>query len=257
MEQKHHYGKNVHLLNSPLLLSLVAKLGHPKTFHPDVPDLLRMIYQQLAASAFSKELPSEWAAIPTRMKSSTPRGVYRGPILKRNTKIVVASIARAGMIPADVCFEMLNRVVDPANVRLDHVTMARLTDKRGRVRGVSLSASKIGGSVQDAILVIPDPMGATGSTAVRLLQYYQESYGTPKKAIVLPMIATPEFFKNLLAEFPETVIYAARLDRGFSSTRALRTAPGKYWDEERGLNEHQYIVPGAGGMGEVLTNSWV
>jgi uracil phosphoribosyltransferase len=33
--------------------------------------------------------------------------------------------------------------------------------------------------------------------------------------------------------------------------------PGTYPDEERGLNDVQYIVPGAGGMGELLTNSWV
>ena len=27
--------------------------------------------------------------------------------------------------------------------------------------------------------------------------------------------------------------------------------------EERGLNDHQYIVPGAGGVGEILNNAWV
>jgi uracil phosphoribosyltransferase len=29
------------------------------------------------------------------------------------------------------------------------------------------------------------------------------------------------------------------------------------WDEERGLDDHHYIVPGAGGVGEVLNNAWV
>ncbi len=41
------------------------------------------------------------------------------------------------------------------------------------------------------------------------------------------------------------------------SERALAAAPGEFADEERGLNDVQYIVPGAGGMGELLTNSWV
>jgi uracil phosphoribosyltransferase len=33
-------------------------------------------------------------------------------------------------------------------------------------------------------------------------------------------------------------------------------APGVEWERERGLNEQSYIVPGAGGMGEVLNNAW-
>ena len=38
---------------------------------------------------------------------------------------------------------------------------------------------------------------------------------------------------------------------------ALRTEPGTHWDEERGLNDIQYIVPGAGGVGEILNNAWL
>jgi hypothetical protein len=53
------------------------------------------------------------------------------------------------------------------------------------------------------------------------------------------------------------IVYALRLDRGLSSDRALASVPGKYWDEERGLNDTQYIVPGAGGVGELLNNAWV
>ncbi|MBK8098993.1 MAG: uracil phosphoribosyltransferase, partial [Planctomycetes bacterium] len=46
-------------------------------------------------------------------------------------------------------------------------------------------------------------------------------------------------------------------DRGLSSERALASIPGTFPNEERGLNDVHYIVPGAGGMGELLTNSWV
>jgi hypothetical protein len=37
----------------------------------------------------------------------------------------------------------------------------------------------------------------------------------------------------------------------------LATVPGTHWAEEKGLDEHQYIVPGAGGVGEILNNAWV
>jgi uracil phosphoribosyltransferase len=37
----------------------------------------------------------------------------------------------------------------------------------------------------------------------------------------------------------------------------LANIPGTFWDEERGLNEKQYIVPGGGGFGEIMNNSFV
>jgi uracil phosphoribosyltransferase len=56
---------------------------------------------------------------------------------------------------------------------------------------------------------------------------------------------------------PDVQVYTGRLDRGLSTPRALAAVPGEFPDEERGLNDVQYIVPGAGGMGELLTNRWV
>jgi hypothetical protein len=52
-------------------------------------------------------------------------------------------------------------------------------------------------------------------------------------------------------------VYALRLDRGLSPAHVLDTVPGTLWDEERGLDDHCYIVPGGGGLGEVLNNSFV
>ena len=37
----------------------------------------------------------------------------------------------------------------------------------------------------------------------------------------------------------------------------LATVPGSRWAEERGLTENHYIVPGGGGLGEVMNNSYV
>ena len=71
------------------------------------------------------------------------------------------------------------------------------------------------------------------------------------------MIVTPEYLKRVLGEFPDARIYAVRLDRGLSSPQALAAAPGKHWDEEKGLDDHDYIVPGAGGLGELMNNAWV
>jgi uracil phosphoribosyltransferase len=155
-----------------------------------------------------------------------------------------------------VCFELLTAVLSEQCVRLDHLTMARQADADGHVTGVDLSGSKIGGRVDGAVMILPDPMGATGKTTVRALQHYSAEFGRPQKVIALPMIATPEYLRTVLEEFEDLVVYTARLDRGMSDSDVLATIPGTYWDREKGLDEKSYIVPGAGGMGEVINNSW-
>ena len=43
-EMDHLYGSNVHIVSSPLMLSLLAKLGHPKTHQPQINELVEMLY---------------------------------------------------------------------------------------------------------------------------------------------------------------------------------------------------------------------
>jgi uracil phosphoribosyltransferase len=99
-------------------------------------------------------------------------------------------------------------------------------------------------------------MGATGTTTVSALRHYEAHHGRPAKVVVMPMIATPEFLRKVLKECPSAVVYTARLDRGLSPPDVLAAIPGERWDEEVGLDDQDYIVPGAGGMGEILNNSW-
>ena len=72
----------------------------------------------------------------------------------------------------------------------------------------------------------------------------------------MPMIATPEYLRAVLSGIDNLMVYTARLDRGLSPEDVHETIPGMRWSEERGLNDKGYIVPGAGGMGEVLNNAW-
>ena len=71
------------------------------------------------------------------------------------------------------------------------------------------------------------------------------------------MIVTPNFLKKMSSEHPDVICYGIRLDRGMSPDHVLRSVPGEHWDEENGLNDSDYIVPGGGGFGEILNNSWV
>jgi uracil phosphoribosyltransferase len=91
---------------------------------------------------------------------------------------------------------------------------------------------------------------------VRALRHYFEHHGRPARVVALPMIATPEYLRAVLDAFPDLVVYTARVDRGLSDADTLARAPGEAWSKERGLDAKSYIVPGAGGMGEVVNNSW-
>jgi uracil phosphoribosyltransferase len=256
-ELPHHYGARVHLLDNVYLLSALARIGSPHVPHRDLMALLRSVYQTLLMTACGRELPRIRGEVPTRMaQAHAGRGVYRGPLFDPTAQVVVVDIIRAGIVPSQVCFELLNAVLSEKHVRLDHLNMSRLSDEHGCVKGVDLTGSKIGGRVDGAIMILPDPMGATGITTIRALRHYLSEFGRPQKIIALPMIATPEYLRAVLEEFPDLVVYTARLDRGMSDPEVLETLPGTYWDREKGLDARSYIVPGAGGMGEVINNAW-
>ncbi len=78
-----------------------------------------------------------------------------------------------------------------------------------------------------------------------------------RKIVCLHLIVTPEYVRRLTTDHPDVAIYALRLDRGLSAPEVFSTAPGELWEKERGLDDRQYIVPGGGGMGEVMNNAYV
>jgi uracil phosphoribosyltransferase len=256
----HHYGPTVRLLACPVLRSHLAKLCRPHVQQPEVTHLVRGLFAALLRAAMADLWPLSVTAVPTRMAEHTPegRGVWHGAILRRDIRAVVVDIARAGTVPAQVLFDGLNETVEPQGVRQDHVYMNRRTDAAGRVVGVDVAGSKIGGDVADAMVFLPDPMGATGGSMAHTIDMYKALPGAPARQIVaMHLIVTPEYLRALQQQHPDVLIYALRLDRGMSPADIMTTALGARWQDERGLNEHQYIIPGAGGIGEILNNSYV
>lgn len=252
----HRYGDQVHVLSDPWALSALARLGHPDTqgllFH----SLLESCYRRLLQAA-CEQLPTVPSLVETRMAATEPRAVVEAALVDPNHPVIVVDIARAGMIPAAVLQRGLFEIMDPAAIRVDHIYMQRLADDSGRVVGVRTDGSKIGGPVDGATVLVPDPMAATGASVSWVLDLYRSRLqGTPAKLVVCHLIVTPEYLRRLRDEHPDVHVYALRLDRGLSDPDVLATIPGTRWDEERGLNAHDYIVPGAGGLGEVINNCW-
>ena len=254
----HRYGDEVHILSDPLALGMLARASQKGVVQPEMNNLVRELYRLLAHVVIATEFPRTTLRMATRMIDVTSAGVWEGPTVDTSTKAVVVALARAGLLPSQISYDFLNQVLEPTGVRQDHLSLGRVVDGAGQVTGATLAGAKIGGPLQNAVMLIPDPMGATGSTVTRVIEHYAAAVeGTALKTIAMHLIVTPEYLRHIRRKHPDLIVYALRLDRGLSSPDVLATMPGTRWDEERGLNEHHYIVPGAGGLGEVMNNAFV
>lgn len=256
-ELEHSYGENVHILADPVSLSQLADLCQKETIQPAINNLVRELYQFLIRNVVRREFPLEVITVRTRMADISPFGLWQGRVTKKKTKTITVNIMRAGALPSQVSFDFFNRILDPTFVRQDHVVMSRTTNEKEQVTGAELSGSKIGGDVDDAMVLFPDPMGATGSSISAIIQYYKDKVpGMPRKIFAVHLIVTPEYLRRMRKDHPDVKIYALRVDRGASPAEVLKEKPGTKWDLERGLTDKQYIVPGGGGFGEIINNSF-
>ena len=257
-EIEHHYGPNVHILNDPCMSSWLARLCSPATFQPQINSLVDYLYNGLLKAAMNAEFPLKRARIQTRMTAMHPEAPLETSVFDTEMRIVTVNLARAGTFPSHICYDLLNNVMKPELVRQDHISAARATDAEEKVTGTVLGGAKIGGDVDGSIVLFPDPMGATGNTIISAINHYKKNVGgLAAKYLALHLIVTPEYLRNVTKAHPDLKIYAVRVDRGLSDQKVLQTLPGTHWDEERGLNDKHYIVPGGGGFGEIMNNSFV
>lgn len=257
-EVKHNYGPGFHILSDHILTTYLARLSSQNTIQPQINQLVDRLYQQLILKVASAEFPKAVAKVETRMINVTKRGVWEGDVVEPSTPVVIASMARAGILPGLTCFNTLSDLLDGNVVRHDYFGIGRVVNNEHKVTGAAVTYSKVGGPFKNAILVIPDPMGATGGSVVETVRTYErEVNDRPRKTIAIHLIITPEYIRRIKQELPELEVYAVRLDRGMSDPDVLASVPGTYPDRERGLTDNHYIVPGAGGLGEIMTNAFV
>ena len=257
-EIEHRYGPRVHIVADPLALTQLARLCAKGTYQPEINTLVAVLYRDLLRVIVNAEFPRRSTATATRMIDVTPHGVFHGETIDPEVRAVTVNIARAGTLPSQITYDFLNTLLDPRVVRQDHFVMARVLDAASHVIGAHISGSKIGGDVDDAILLFPDPMGATGGSMCTAIETYKKDIpGKPRKIVAANLIVTPEYLKRVTTTHPEVVVYALRLDRGLSPEEIFDTVPGTHWDKERGLTDKQYIVPGGGGFGEIMNNAYV
>lgn len=255
---EHKYGTNIKIANDNFLQHILGQLCSPEVFQPHINELVSVLYRSLFQWMVSEELEFTPAQKPTRMTESHPQSQLTVPQPVSTQKAVVVNLVRAGTWPSHLVYENFHQVLPATNLRQDHIFASRLTDMQEHVTGTQISGAKIGGGIEQSLVVIPDPMGATGNTIVSLLNFYKKSLSGPAKGFVaLHLIVTPEYLAKVSKAHPDLKVYALRVDRGLSSPEVLKTTPGEKWNLEKGLNEKDYIVPGGGGFGEIMNNSFV
>ncbi|MBN2096606.1 hypothetical protein JW752_04410 [Candidatus Peregrinibacteria bacterium] len=222
------------ILDTPYNLSLLAELGQPSVCQPRISQLITALYENMFGVVVDEELEQASATVKTRIAAEDKRGIWKGKIFKKNQKVVVADVIRAGIQPSHQFYLKLTEILHPKSVRQDHIMSQRIETASG-VEGSKLSGSKIGGSVRNAIVFIPDPMGATGGSIEEVVNFYQKRYGKPKRFVVVNLVITPQYIRRLQKIKAPLCLYAARLDKGLTKT--------------------DFIYPGLGGVGEMINNT--
>jgi len=153
-EIEHRYGGNIHILDDPYMHTLLAELSMAKTVQPRLNWLLSSLYDGLLRAVINNEFPRKVGSVQTRMGAE-----YRGELLDRSAMVVSVDIARAGIKPSMICYELLSTVLDPAAVRQDHIVMERTMDEAGTVTGRPYRGPRSGGRLKAGSYCFRTPWG--------------------------------------------------------------------------------------------------
>lgn len=203
---------NLGVITHPLLRHKLTYLRNIETTTDGFRRLVKEISQMLAYEV-TRDLPTE------NIRISTPIAEIESPIISGKKQCIV-SILRAGNGMLDGMLELL-----PA-ARVGHIGLYREPETLETVEYYF----KVPEDIAERIVIVVDPMLATGNSAVAALNRLKEHGASSLKFVCL--LAAPEGVKNLLDHHPDVSITTAALD-------------------ER-LNEHGYIVPGLGDAGDRL-----
>jgi len=252
----HELSENLFLLNDIYAFSLLAKLSEPATSQPLINIYIRELFKIILFNAISRFFPQTEKEFTTRMIEFTDKAKFTAQVVDPSTKVLICDLARAGMIPSQVFFDNLNLYFDPKNVILDHIMASRDISVEAKSVDTVLAGLKIVPEFSNGFILIPDPMGASGSSIKKIIDLYKEMH-TDVQIIVMHLIITPEYVKRITESHPDVKILALRYDRGLSKDKVLNSKIGEFFAEEKSLTETKYIVPGAGGLGEIINNNYV
>ena len=155
----------------------------------------------------------------TTQSIQTPLTTMESPKLE-GKKLVLVSILRAGT-------GLLDGLLDLVPVaRVGHIGLYRDPETLGAVEYYF----KVPGNLEDRLVVVVDPMLATGNSAIAAVARLKEAGA--KNIKFLCLLASPEGVTAFQDAHPDVPIFTAAIDDH--------------------LNDHGYIIPGLGDAGDRL-----
>ncbi len=200
----------LHVMDHPMITHKLTIMRNKKTGSKDFRELLDEI-SMLMGYELTRDLPMEDITIETpitKMKAKTISG----------KKLAIVPILRAGLGMVDG----LLRLVPVAKV--GHIGLYRDPQTHTPVEYYC----KLPADIEDRIVILVDPMLATGGSSCDALAKLKER--GCRNIRLMCLVSAPEGVAKVQAEHPDVDIYTAALDDH--------------------LNEHAYIVPGLGDAGD-------
>lgn len=201
---------SVHVLNHPLLQHKLSVLRDKNTGTRDFRAAVSEIAMLMCYEA-TRDLPTQDVKVETPLAIANCKQIA-------GKKIAVVPILRAGLGMVDGVLAMI-----PA-AKVGHIGLYRDPETMNPVEYYCKLPADIG----ERVIMVVDPMLATGGSASAALQFIKDRGG--KNIIMMNIIAAPEGVARLEKEHPDVDIYIAAVD-----------------DK---LNEHSYILPGLGDAGD-------
>jgi uracil phosphoribosyltransferase len=198
------------VMDHPLIQHKIGYIRRTSTGTKDFRQTISEIAMLICYEA-TRELPLEDVEIETPIQKTTKKMI-------KGKKLAVVPILRAGL-------GMVNGLLGLVpSAKVGHIGMYRDEETLQPVEYYC----KLPGDIENRLIVVVDPMLATGGSAIDAIAQIK-SYGG-KQIKFLCLIAAPEGIEALTKAHPDVQVYCANVDEK--------------------LNEKGYIVPGLGDAGD-------
>lgn len=202
--------KNVCVLDHPLIRHKLAIIRNKDTNTKQFREVVSELATLIAYEAF-KEVPT------VEIDIETPLEVTKQTVIKENS-IAIVPILRAGLGMVDGILSLF------PTAKVGHIGLYRDEETLEPQEYYC----KLPVAIEDKVVMVVDPMLATGGSASDAITMLKKRGCTKIK--LLSIIAAPEGVKKMAEDHPDVEIFISTLDRC--------------------LNEHGYILPGLGDAGD-------
>lgn len=199
----------IHVVQHPLIEDCMSHLRDRRTDVADFRRYSRLLTQLLCFEA-TRDLALEAADVDTPLEPTTTHRLA--------DKVVLVPVLRSGLAMLETVGSLF------PDARVGFVGLER-DEETAVARGYY---RKLPGNLEDARVMILEPMLATGGSACATLDLLTDAGARDLRLV--SVVAAPEGVAEVQRRFPRTAVYAAVVDRG--------------------LNARKFILPGLGDFGD-------